>query len=927
MSNANPTSSESSEAPPSQPQSSAADPKEGSAPVVHDPYGHYQQYPPPPQQQHSYAGGQHPSHQMMVPPPVPTYEGGGHHHQPGPGGGNYGPPGGYEYYPHGYGRGGGSASQGGGGGYSHYPQPSHYHQHYYQGGFVPGPGGYGQYYYSDHPRQRHHPPSHLGDQNMPERRSPSGSRPESSAGKGSPSSQAETDRPPKGGGQAEGGDRTDRSEADQRKEKGQQIREGSRTPSSPPEGDRKGQQHRDGDVAKDKDPPQRPSSSRSSPLNDKGGAGARDPEEEGEAGQNRGGMELFVEAAATDASDAAPTGNSDETPSAPPKGMNGHGSSRKQRHEQLQPQSRESRGDSRSPSGEPTRVTPTPQRPSQPHQYPPQHYHHSAPHHEQQQYHQGYHGGYGYGNPYHGYPPPPNQHNSQGGGYQGYPPPYGPSGVTVGPYTAATANAYPYGQYPPPQQQHAYGYQYPMVTPPSHPGHSYHNKRHKSNDGCYHPIHQTASSSSAAASRATSSPSPTYSRKDKSLGLMCENFIAKYGSANSPPPGTGEGISIDGAASVLGVERRRIYDIINILESVEVVSRRCKNTYDWHGLGGLTRVFARMQREGVRLWREDAEGHGLIECVEGMSAGGDGNSGAKAPGDSGTQQPQPALSFDETSAPKEKSLGKLCRRFLQMFLVGHEVISLADASSKILGCANPDDFEAGMVGDSGANNNEIKKQEGKKPGEGKATRGLKTKVRRLYDIANVMVSVGVITKVSGGVSNSHKIKPSFRWGYKVGPRELQIVAKKEEAEKADEKGAPSPSEQMDGGDGGNKDAVKGSITMTMTKGGGAKDDVRNVTGGGAAWSSPLVRSGNHRKQNSGDSSSHAKDLLANINSRGGEDLASADRETKVKGKGALHCKSNEVDKELERKLITPEVTKVNGANNATAASQLRSVHV
>lgn len=410
---------------------------------------------------------------------------------------------------------------------------------------------------------------------------------------------------------------------------------------------------------------------------------------------------------------------------------------------------------------------------------------------------------------------------------------------------------------------------------------------------------------------------------------MCENFIAKYGSANSPPPGTGDGISIDGAASVLGVERRRIYDIINILESVEVVSRRCKNTYDWHGLGGLTRVFARMQREGVRLWREDAESHGLIECVEGSSArgDGDGNSDEKAPGDSGTQQPQPALSFDDTSAPKEKSLGKLCRRFLQMFLVGHEVISLADASSKILGCANPDDFEVGVVGDSGANN-ENKKKEGKKTGERKTTRGLKTKVRRLYDIANVMVSVGVITKVSGGVSNSHKIKPSFQWGYKVGPRELQIVAKKEEAEKAEENGAPSSArEQVESGDGGNKDTVKGSITMTVMKGNSAEDDARNVTGGGAAWSSPLVRSGSHRKQSSGDSSSHATDLLASINSRGGEDLACADRETMVNGKGTLHSKSNEVDKELERKLITPEVTKLNGATNTTAVSHHRSVHV
>jgi hypothetical protein len=64
-----------------------------------------------------------------------------------------------------------------------------------------------------------------------------------------------------------------------------------------------------------------------------------------------------------------------------------------------------------------------------------------------------------------------------------------------------------------------------------------------------------------------------YNRKAKSLGLLCENFINAYGD------GSVDVISLDDASERLDVPRRRLYDIVNVLESVQIVSRQQKNRY------------------------------------------------------------------------------------------------------------------------------------------------------------------------------------------------------------------------------------------------------------------------------------------------------------------------------------------------------------
>jgi transcription factor E2F7/8 len=58
-----------------------------------------------------------------------------------------------------------------------------------------------------------------------------------------------------------------------------------------------------------------------------------------------------------------------------------------------------------------------------------------------------------------------------------------------------------------------------------------------------------------------------YNRKEKSLGELCKRFLSIYGQEDKGL------LLLDQCTKELGVERRRIYDIINILESFCVIRR------------------------------------------------------------------------------------------------------------------------------------------------------------------------------------------------------------------------------------------------------------------------------------------------------------------------------------------------------------------
>ncbi|CAD8140000.1 unnamed protein product [Paramecium pentaurelia] len=186
-----------------------------------------------------------------------------------------------------------------------------------------------------------------------------------------------------------------------------------------------------------------------------------------------------------------------------------------------------------------------------------------------------------------------------------------------------------------------------------------------------------------------------YNRKEKSLEELSKKFVRCLIDYDEKI------ICLDQITEELGVERRRIYDIINILESLQVVKRKCKNQYSWSGFKTI------------------------YQTIE--------------------QYANKQLNFDITSHKREKSLEVLSAGFIKLFMQQKSIWTLEEAA-KYLG-------------------NEVDQNK------------LKTKVRRLYDIANVLKSIGLIKKTHLVSSK----KPAFQWVGKEGLKVFQYNLKQHES--------------------------------------------------------------------------------------------------------------------------------------------------
>ncbi|KAM3243800.1 hypothetical protein ACQJBY_055627 [Aegilops geniculata] len=225
-----------------------------------------------------------------------------------------------------------------------------------------------------------------------------------------------------------------------------------------------------------------------------------------------------------------------------------------------------------------------------------------------------------------------------------------------------------------------------------------------------------------------------YSRKQKSLGLLCSNFVALYDRDGV------ESIGLDDASRRLGVERRRIYDIVNVLESVGILARKAKNRYSWIGFGGVPMALRELKERALRdksglapmpveelsaANMSDDEDDDKLDDPEAETEGEKLSQTVDNPSDM-PDAPPCRLRSDHR---KEKSLGLLTQNFVKLFLTMEQVstISLDEAAKFLLG-------------------------------EGHEESNMRTKVRRLYDIANVLSSLKLIEKTQVDTR-----KPAFRW--------------------------------------------------------------------------------------------------------------------------------------------------------------------
>lgn len=190
----------------------------------------------------------------------------------------------------------------------------------------------------------------------------------------------------------------------------------------------------------------------------------------------------------------------------------------------------------------------------------------------------------------------------------------------------------------------------------------------------------------------------------------------------------------------------------------------------------LPLMFALLQSDAICLYPEYALQNKMIQSMDDV-------------------EKEKGIALDKTLGRKRvsKSLSRLSQQFLQVFLVGFESVSLADASDMIHGTKTTFE-ELAVIGSQGKliPDDYVAKQR-------LAAKGLKTKIRRLYDIANVFHAIGYLEKVDDpmkmGLPDARR--PVYRWTYTKTFAEIRQASNEQLTAAMRETGCPFATSDRD----------------------------------------------------------------------------------------------------------------------------------